>query len=70
MNQLKSMFDPTRLVATIVFIVSSFVFSDHFKKILTLFIGIGCNDTCISTCCKFNRSNKKKTVMNNFIYLD
>jgi len=33
MNQLKKMFDPTRLIATIVFIVSLFSFLDRFKKI-------------------------------------
>ncbi len=32
MNQLKKMFDPTRLIATIVFIVSLFSFLDRFKK--------------------------------------
>lgn len=60
MNQLKKMFDPTRLIATIVFIVSLFSFVDSFKKIWSLIIGICCNDACIGTCCKFSWSREKK----------
>lgn len=52
MNQLKKMFDPNRLIATIVFLVRKFLV-DHRINLELFFTGINCANTCFSHCREF-----------------